>query len=296
MSPGSRTSNLEPPRNNYCIPLGNFSMEQDEGKLLSEYSEQEKGAYISAIASIATADRNAGEEELDFLEELADSADLSPEQREKVRNAASNTSDEDLKSSLDILKTSELRFSLLADLIAFAESDTDYSPGEKSEIDEIAKYLGITQQQVSTIKEFVQSSANTDLDNENMEQQSFLGSGMEEKLKTAGINPGGMLKGLLGFAGPMILGALLSRGLGGRSGSGGLGGMLGGLAGGGLGSILGGGEAPGGLGEIFGGAARQSGGLGGMLGGGGGLGSIIGMLNGGRGMQSTGGLLGRIFK
>ena len=270
-------------------------MEQDE-KLLSEYSEQEKGAYISAIASISTADRSAGEEELDFLEELADSADLSPEQREKVRNAATNTSDDDLKASLDILKTSDLKFSLLADLIAFAESDTDYSVGERSEIDAMAKYLGVTQQQVSTIKEFVQTAAIPETDDQDMEQQSFFGSGMEEKLKSAGINPGGMMKGLLGSVGPMILGALLSRGLGGRRG-GGLGGMFGGLGGGGLGSILGGNEAPGGLGEIFGG--KTQGGLGGMLGGsglGGGLGSIIGMLNGGRGMQGTGGMLGRIFK
>ena len=272
-----------------------FYMEQEE-KLLSEYSGQEKGAYISAIASIATADRSAGEEELDFLEELADSADLSPDQREKVRNAATNTSDEDLKASLDILKTSDLKFSLLADLIAFAESDTDYSVDERTEIDAMANYLGVSQKQVSTIKEFVQSAASQVPGDQDMEQQSFFGSGMEEKLKSAGINPGGMLKGLLGSVGPMILGALLSRGLGGRSG-GGLGGMFGGLGGGGLGSILGGNEGPGGLGEIFGSTSAQgsTGGLAGMRGGAG-LGSIIGMLNGGRGMQNTGGMLGRIFK
>jgi uncharacterized tellurite resistance protein B-like protein len=272
---------------------------QQEEKLLSDYTDQEKGAYISAIASIASADRSASEEERDFLEELADAADLSEEQRKKVRNAAVNTSDDELRTSLDILKTSDLRFSLLADLISFAESDTEYSSGEKTEIDAIARYLNITPEQVSTINEFVQTAATTEVTEEQVEKQGFLGSlGMDDKLKKAGINSGGMLKGLLGFAGPMILGALLSRGLGGRRGGGGLGGMLGGLAGGGLGGMLGG--SGGGLGSILGqgSGGMGTGGLGGMLGGsglGGGLGSIIGMLNGGRGMKSSGGMLGRMF-
>ena len=267
-------------------------MQQDE-KLLSDYTDQERGAYISAIASIASADRSASEEELDFLEELADSADLSPEQREKVKHAAVETSDEDLRYSLDILKSSELRFSLLADIIAFAESDAEYSAGEKSEIDAIARYLNITPQQVSTINEFVHTAATTEVTEEEVEKQGFLGSlGMEDKFKNAGINPGGMMKGLLSFAGPMILGALLSRGLGGRRGSGGLGGMLGGLAGGGLGGMLGG---SGGLGSILGTGSAGLGEMRGNTGMGGGLGSIIGMLNGGRGMKSSGGLLGRIF-
>ena len=38
-----------------------------EEKLLKDYSDTEKGAYIAAISSIATADRTAGEDELDFL-------------------------------------------------------------------------------------------------------------------------------------------------------------------------------------------------------------------------------------
>ena len=40
-------------------------MEQDE-KLLKDYSDLEKGSYLGAIASIATADRAASEEELNI--------------------------------------------------------------------------------------------------------------------------------------------------------------------------------------------------------------------------------------
>ena len=244
---------------------------QQEEKLLREYSDSEKGAYLAAIASIATADRTAGEDELDFLETLAEAAELSPEQKMSIKNAALDDSGKDLKNHLDVLKNSELKYSLLTDLVAFAESDQEYSPEERKNIERIAWYLDINPEQFSTINQFVQKAATADVNEEPSQQGLF---GMEEKFKKAGLNFGSITKGLLGVAGPMILASLVSRGLGNRRG-----GLLGGLTGGG------------GLGGMLGGSG---GGLGGMLGGGG-LGSIIGMLNGGRGMRSTGGLLGRVL-
>lgn len=251
-------------------------MEQTE-KLLKDYSNVEKGAYLGAISSIATADRNASEEELEYIDALAESAELSDEQREAVRRAATEITGEELNKCLDVLKGSELRFSLITDLIAFAESDQNYTPEEKANIDKIAQYLNINKEQYAALNQFVQKTTQADVQPEQMQQQGFLGSlGLEDKFKSAGINFGSLTKGLLGMVGPMILGGMLSRGLGGRRG-GGLGGMLGG----GLGGMLGGG-----------------GGLGGMLGGrrGGGLGSLTSMLNGGRGFGSTGGLLSRVLK
>ena len=239
-------------------------MEQTE-KLLKDYSDVEKGSYLGAIASIATADRTASEEELEYIQALADSAELSEEQKSAVERAATELSGEELKSCLDNLKNSELRFSLITDLIAFAESDQNYAPEEKANIEKIAEYLNINKEQFSLLDQFVKKSAQTSAVPEEMHQPGFLGSlGLEDKFKNSGINFGSLTKGLLGIAGPMILGGLLSRGLRGRS-SGGLGGMLGG-------------------------------GLGGMLGGGGGLGSLTSMLNGGRGLGSTGGLFSRILK
>ena len=54
-------------------------MEQEE-KLFKDYSDIEKGSYPGAIASIATADRIASEEELEYIQALADSAELSAQQ------------------------------------------------------------------------------------------------------------------------------------------------------------------------------------------------------------------------
>lgn len=251
-------------------------MEQTE-KLLKEYTDVEKGSYLGAIASIATADRAASEEELEYIQALSESAELSDKQKEAVERAATELSGDELKKCLDNLQNSELRFSLVTDLIAFAESDKNYAPEEKENIEKIATYLNINKQQFSLLDQFVKKSAESNVAPEEMQQQGFLGSlGLEDKFKSAGINFGGLAKGLLGIAGPMLLARLVSRDLGGRGGGGGPGGMLSGGRGGG--GMLGGG-------------------LGGMFGrGGGGLGSLTSMLNGGRGMGSAGGLLSRVLK
>jgi len=247
-------------------------MEQQE-KLLKDYTDLEKGAYLGAIASIATADRSATEEELDYLEALADSADLSEEQKEAVMKSATDLSEEELNRCLHVLKTSDLRFSLVADLMAFAEADQQTSNEEKVNIEKIGQYLNISKEQFSLLDQFVQKTSTADVQPEEMQQQGFLdGLGFGDKFKKAGINSGGFLKGLIGIAGPMILAGMVTRGLRGRRSSG-LGGMLGGgMLGGGLGGMLGGG-----------------------IGRSGGLGSLTSILNGGRGFGSTGGLFGRMF-
>jgi uncharacterized tellurite resistance protein B-like protein len=236
-------------------------MEQSQ-KLLKDYTDTEKGAYLSAIASIATADRSASAEELQFLDTLAESAELTPDQKNNVRRAATEVAGDELKMHLDVLKNSELRYSLLTDLIAFAESDQHYSEEEKAGIEQMAQYLNVNQEQFSTINQFVQKTSTADLGQEQVKQQGFLGSlGLDEKFKRAGLDMGSLTKGLLGMSGPMILADLVRKGFSGNKGNTG-GGTVGGTTGKG----------------------------------GGGFGSMISMISGGRGIKNAGGLLGKLFK
>ncbi len=245
--------------------------------ILEGYSDMEKGAYLAAIASIASADRTASEEELEYLDALSDSATLSQEQKKLIRQAATDISGEDLNRCLDVLKGSNLRFSLVSDLIAFAESDQNYTPEEKQNVEKIASYLGINQQQFSLLDQFTKKAVKEvpahaeELQNETKSPQSFLnGLGFGDKMKNAGIDSNALLKGALGIMGPIILAQMFR---GGRRGGSFGGGRRGGLGGGMLG---GGGGLGGGL-------------LGGLMGGG----LLGGLLGGGRGFGSTGGLLGR---
>jgi uncharacterized tellurite resistance protein B-like protein len=260
-------------------------MEQNE-KLLRDYTDEEKGAYLGAIASIATADHSASEEEVEYLMHLADSADVSEEQKQAVANAATEISGDELTRCLNILKTSDLRFSLITDLISFGQSDDNYSEEEKNNVEKIAKYLNINREQFSLLDQFVNKTANVQVEPEEVSKPGFLDSlGLADKFKSAGIDWSSVGKGLLGIAGPMVLGRMLSR----RGGSGN-------PLSGGLGSLLGGAQSSGGLGSMFG-QSSGGGGLGSMFGrsSGGGLGSLISSLSGGRGYSNSGGLLSRVL-
>ena len=226
-------------------------------KLLKDYSDLEKGAYLGAISSIATADRAASDEEMEYIMALAESADLSDEQKNAVSRAATELTGQELKKCLDILKTSDLKFSLVTDLISFAEADKKYSDEEKANIEKIAQYLGIDQQQFNLLDQFVKKTAEVKPGVEEVTQPSFLSKlGLDEKLKKSGININSLTKGLLSVAGPMILANLISgrrnRGMGTSS-------------------------------NPFG------------MSSGGGLGSIISMLSGGRGFSKTGNMFNRVF-
>jgi uncharacterized tellurite resistance protein B-like protein len=228
--------------------------------VLEGYSDQEKGAYLGAVASIATADRQASEEEMQYIEALCNAADISETQKEAVMRAANELSGEELKKCLDILKNSDLKYSLVTDIIAFAKADNNYAAEEQKRVEEISQYLGVNQNQFSLLNEFTEKAAVKDVPAEEKAKPSFLSSlGLNDKLKNAGINSNSLMKGLLAIGGPILLGSILSGAMRRRGRGTGMFGNMGGFMGGA------------------------------------GLGSIIGMLSGGRGFRNTGGLLGRIF-
>ncbi len=221
--------------------------------ILEGYSDLEKGAYLGAIASIATSDREATEEELDYIRELCDAAELTGQQKELIVRAATELSGEELTRCLDVLKESDLKHSLITDMIAFAKSDNSYTPEEQAGIKQVSDYLGVSEQQFSLLDEFAQKATEqrppADEKPEqtatagNSQQNLFGFGGLGDKMQSAGINTNGLFKGLLSVAAPILIGSMISRGFGRRGGmfgGGGFGGGLGGFGmGGGLGSLIG---------------------------------------------------------
>jgi uncharacterized tellurite resistance protein B-like protein len=134
---------------------------EEQTTILEGYSDQEKGAYLGAIASLATADREASQEELDYIMQLSEAANLSPEQQRVVQQAATEMSGEELQQCLNVLKGSELRYSLVTDLMAFAKADNDYSEAEEQTIKKISTYLGVDQQQFSLLDKFSKQTVET---------------------------------------------------------------------------------------------------------------------------------------
>ncbi len=246
-------------------------METKQNILLSNFTEQEKTAYITALAALATSDREASDEELENLRELSNRAGLSADQEETIMKAAQDTSGQELIKSLDVLKGSDLRYGLITDLIAMAKADESYTQEEKGNIEKVSRYLNVNDSQFSILDQFVNKAADEERTPEEYRRPDFLRStGMQDKFSNAGFSMESIGKSIFGFLGPIILGSLAQRTLRGRnSGSisnqgGGLGGMLG--------SILSGNGSrsgmSGGLGGLLSGLARSrsNGSMGSLLG------------------------------
>jgi uncharacterized tellurite resistance protein B-like protein len=289
-----------------------------ETQLLQNYSEAEKTAYLSAIAALATADRQASAPEAEFLQRLTQQAGLSQASAQQVAQAAQDSTNQSIQQSLDALKGSDLRFSLVTDLISFARADGAYSNDEEAMVSKMATYLGVNAEQKAALENVVDQAANVPHDAQDPGKQGFL-SGITDKLSNVGIPKGALMAGLLGVVAPMVISKVMGGGNSGQSQqpSGTLGGLLGGAAntvggGGGLGSLLGGLLGGGMLGGLLGGGNNnqasnfpQQGSMGNS-----GLGSIMSVLGGlggqpnsqprsagGGGLMGSGlgGLLGGLF-
>jgi uncharacterized tellurite resistance protein B-like protein len=288
-----------------------------ETQLLQNYSEAEKTAYLSAIAALATADRQASAPETEFLQRLTQQAGLSQGAAQQVLQAAQNSSNQTIQQNLDALKGSDLRFSLITDLISFARADGAYSNDEEAMVSKMADYLGVNAEQKATLENVVDQAANVPHDAQDPGKQGFL-SGLGDKLSNVGIPKGALMAGLLGVVAPMVISKVMGGGSAnssagyGQEPSGTMGGLLGGLLGGGqgggssMGGLLGGLLGGGLLSGVLGGGHNtsnlpQQGSMGGS-----GLGSIMSVLGGlggqpnsqprsAGGSGSLGGLLGGLF-
>lgn len=276
----------------------------NDNELLQNYSDQEKAAYLSVIASLASADREASAAEVEFLQQLAHQAGLSGGATQQVLAAAKDSTNESVKQNLDALRNSDLRFSLVTDLISFARADGAYSNTEEEMVNKISTYLGINQQQTRALEQVVDQAATVPHDASDPAKQGFL-SGITDKLDSVGIPKGALMAGLLGIVAPMVISRVAGRGQGGGGGmmSGTMGGLLGGAANSGMGGLLGGLLGGGLLGGMMGGGQSQAG-YGnypqqGSHVGSGGLGSLMSVLGGLGGQPNSaprsaggGGLLG----
>jgi uncharacterized tellurite resistance protein B-like protein len=237
-------------------------MEFKTQTILSEYSDREKGAYLGALASLATADRTASEEEKEHLLGIAHAAGLSQDQQDAVLRASTELSEDELKRCLNVLRESNLRYTLITDLIALAKADNSYTEDEQENITKIAEYLQVNRNQFSLLDQFVNKTADSGKSPEEISKPGFLESlGLKDKINNAGFNLPSM-RSLLGFLGPMVLAGMASRGLRRSNARSSGGGLLGGVLGGDMDMGL-----PGGFGSIISGLthSRNSQNIGGLL-------------------------------
>src|SRR5688572_5377506 len=130
--------------------------------ILEGATDGDKAAYLGVIASIATADHEATEEELAYIEALCESAALPEAQTAEVLQTAREASEPHLKQHLETLKNSDLKYSLVTDLITFAKADEHYSEAEQQHVERIAGLLQIDQQQYGLLNQYSEKALQSD--------------------------------------------------------------------------------------------------------------------------------------
>ncbi len=123
---------------------------------LVEYTEQERLALISCIASISTLDQVANEEEIEFMLALVEAAALDAMKMKSVVDAAKDPQNKALKNTLEIIAKSEESLHFFAnEVLPFIKSNKHLNNREK--IDRIIDELGITAYQYNTLENFAES-------------------------------------------------------------------------------------------------------------------------------------------
>ncbi len=182
---------------------------------LSNYSEDEKITYLSVVASMAAADHEVADEEISALRKLCKTVNVSSRGLGIIIAAAEKPAKTQIQDYLKKLSSSELRFSLLTDVIFIAIADDKFTPEEEKEMNEIAKALNISADQTNAIRKYAEAIHKAQ-DSENVgENLKKLGGDVAAGLASTGVPIAAVtVAGTYGVSAVGITTALAALGLG----------------------------------------------------------------------------------
>lgn len=129
--------------------------EEQKKHPLEEYSENEQIAYLSILSAVCYADKEFGDKEKRQLDILLEQIKISDVGKAKIYSSVFNLQHEDKLANLEVIKilgNTELKYTLISDLCLFALVDSKFTDEEYQYILSIGEILGITQEQVDSIK------------------------------------------------------------------------------------------------------------------------------------------------
>jgi|GEM_PF-5847786 len=130
-------------------------MEKEIKHPLQQHPEAIRTSYLMLLASMANADGKVEPSELEKLKEFCRIVGLSDESLQKVMAAATGKAGDITISQLEMLKTSNIRFSIMTDCIFMACADGNVACEEENEIQRIAKALDVKGDQIAAIRFYV---------------------------------------------------------------------------------------------------------------------------------------------
>lgn len=121
-------------------------------------SEQDRIDYLTAVASIAWADRSVDEKETTKLRQLCETLQVTGEAADRVIAAAASPDAQRVTKILHRFRNDSLRFSLLADVTLIAFTDGRVESGEAEQIAKYARELSLATAHATVIGRYVESS------------------------------------------------------------------------------------------------------------------------------------------
>lgn len=163
-------------------------MAQTQKYPLLNYPERLRADYLAAMAAMARSDGKVTKDEFQRLERYCEAAELHADSLRAVTNTMlGQTSKATLDGFLAELKTSDLRFTLLADCLFIAYADAVYSDDERHQMNSFANELGITPSQQQVIEAYVTRVRAACIKSVSSDVARHLGEELATSIKAAGI-------------------------------------------------------------------------------------------------------------
>jgi uncharacterized tellurite resistance protein B-like protein len=130
-------------------------LEKQKKHPLEEYPEDERIVYLSVLSAICYVDKDFSDNEKHQLDILLKQLEISDDGKSRIYSSIFSLQNEDKTANLETIQelgNTELKYTLISDLCLFASTDSAFSDEEYQYILGIGEILGITQEQVDTIK------------------------------------------------------------------------------------------------------------------------------------------------
>jgi len=188
---------------------------------LVDYPEVEKVDYLSIVVSIAAADGKVTDDEITKIREFCGAIGIGEIGVGMIIAVVGDPSIIDVQPILSRLSKTDLKFTLLTDMLFMAHADGIVCPGEKEEIGKIASMLAITQDQIAAIDKYVEAVISAQTSDRSESDWKCLGSEIAGILASTGVPLGAVVIAGTVFGNGMATGlAVLGMGLGAATGVG----------------------------------------------------------------------------
>lgn len=190
---------------------------------IDDASPEDRLAYLTVVASIASADSVVSGKETDALRELCRAHRLDDDATQRVVSVAQNRRTEEVESALARLRDSPLRFTLMTDCLHLAYADDTVVVEEEQALAELAGRLKISEPQMKALRESVEAVRAAQRAGASDHELEKLGERVGARLAAVGVPVGALaIGGALGagVAGMSTGVAALGLGLGVASGFG----------------------------------------------------------------------------